>query len=102
MWGGINLSDLTAPALLGLTVLLILFGYLIPRNMYKEKVKESDNWRLAYEKEKERGDVSDAQTAELLELAKASHSIMVAMFGTTRERKRLSGEADVVPTPTKK
>ncbi len=103
MLDGIPLADLTAPTLLGLTVLLILFGRLVPRSILLKTEKEAERWRLAYEAMKERSDTSDAQTAELLELAKASHSIMVAVFGTTLERRSLSsGEADVVPTPTRK
>lgn len=102
MLDGIPISDLTAPTLLGIAVLMLLLGWIVPRSYLKQVTAESEKWRLAYEAQRERSDVSVAQTAELLELAKASHSVLVAMFGTTVERSRLSGEADVVPTTTRK
>lgn len=102
MLDGIPFADLTPPTLLGLTFILVLIGRLVPRSTLLDKAAEAEKWRLAYEAMKERSDTSDAQTAELLELAKASHGIMVAVFGTMVERSRLSGEAHVVPTPTRK
>lgn len=101
MLDGIPLADLTAPTLLGVTVLLMLLGRIVPRSTLKDKANEAEKWRLAYEAQRERSDTAVAQTAELLEVTKASHSVLVAMFGTTKERSRLSGEADVVPAPTR-
>jgi hypothetical protein len=102
MIDGLPIAQLTASTLLGIAVLLILFGRLVPRSTLTKAEKNAEQWRLAYEAMKERSDTSDAQTAELLELAKASYSIMVAMFGTATSNSRLSGEARVVPTPTKR
>lgn len=98
LWG-IPLTVLTPSALLGIVVLMILLGKLVPRIFYKDKVDEAEKWRLAYEAEREARTISDAQTAQLLELAKTTHSILVAMFNTT-EQVRQSGGADVA-LPTK-
>lgn len=97
MLDGIPLSDLTAPTLLGIVVLMVLLGWLVPKAILKEKSVEAERWRLAYEAEREARNTSDAQTVELLELAKTTHNIIVAMFGTA-ERMGQSGGAGVVPT----
>lgn len=80
---GIPIVGLTAPALLGIFVLMIFLRKLVPEATYKEKAEEAEKWRLAYEAEREARAVSDGQTGELLELAKTSHQIMVAVFGST-------------------
>lgn len=91
-WGDIPFDKLTPPTLLVLVVLMIFFRLLIPRATYKEKCKESDNWRLAYEAEREARTKSDAQTTELLELAKTSHNVLISVFGTTGLIERTGGE----------
>lgn len=101
MLDGIPIADLAPPTLLGVTILLILFGRLVPYWFFKSKSDEAEKWRLAYEAQRARADISDRQTAELLEITKASHSVLVAMFGaTTKEQQRFTGEGHVVPTPT--
>jgi hypothetical protein len=99
MWGGIPFSQITPPALVGIFFLLVFFGRLVPWYIYKAKEKEAEKWRLAYEAEREARATSDAQTAELLELAKTTHSIIVAMFGAAQRSIR-AGEAYVGPTQT--
>lgn len=98
MLDGIPVGDLTAPGLLGLAVLMVLAGFLVPRYLYNEKKEEAEKWRQAYEAERKARATSDAQTAELLELAKTTHKIIVATFSTT-ERMRQSGGVDALPTP---
>jgi hypothetical protein len=95
MIDGVPITGLTAPALLGIAVMMLLLGRLVPRSTYDEKAKEAERWRLAYEAEREARATSDAQTVELLELAKTTHNVIVAMFGTT-ERLRRSGGADAI------
>lgn len=97
MLDGIPIANLTPPVLLGIAVLLMLFGRIVPRSTLQDKIEEAERWRQAYEAEKEARVTSDAQTAELLELAKTTHNVIVAMFSTT-ERMRQSGGADAVPT----
>lgn len=94
---GIPVKDLTAPTLLGLAVIFILLGMLVPRYIYNEKKEECEKWRLAFEAERKARETSDKQTAELLELAKTTNKIITAMFSTT-ERLRQSGGADALPT----
>jgi hypothetical protein len=78
---GVPLDHLTAPVLLGVVVLLILLGWLVPRKQLMEKTKEADRWYDAYEKEREARVRSDEQTSELLEVSKTSNAILTAMFG---------------------
>lgn len=101
MLDGIPIGSLTAPTLLGIAVLMVFLGALVPRYIYREKVREAENWRKVAMTERESRVTSNAQTAELLELAKTTHSIVVALFGSDFERSRKSGEANVVPTPTR-
>jgi hypothetical protein len=92
MWNGIPIDKLSAPVLLGITFLMILFGVLVPRYVYRAKEKESETYRLAYEAERKARAISDKQTAELLELAKTSHSVLVALFNTTERLNRAGGD----------
>lgn len=98
MLEGIPVGDLTAPTLLGIVFLMTMLGLLVPRYIYNEKKEEAEKWRLAYEAEKIARSTSDAQTAELLELAKTTHKIIVATFSTT-ERLRQPGGIDALPAP---
>lgn len=97
MFTDLSIADLTAPAVLCLAVLLILLGRIVPRSVMVEKIEESKRWREAYETERAARVASDAQTAELLEVAKTTNSIVVAMYGTA-EQIRQSG-AHNVDTP---
>ena len=93
MLAGIPFDKLTAPVLLGLAVLMVFLGFLVPRYVYKSKEKESEFWRLAYEAERKARAISDAQTADLLELAKTSRDVLVAVFGTTERIKGTGGSS---------
>jgi hypothetical protein len=76
---GIPVGDLGPTALLAITILLILLGRLIPRPTYNEKKEECERWRLAYETERDARQISDLQTAELLELAQTTHALISAI-----------------------
>jgi hypothetical protein len=76
---GIPIGDFAPATLLGITILLILLGRLIPRPTYNEKKEECERWRLAYETERDARQISDLQTAELLELAKTTHALISAI-----------------------
>lgn len=91
MWEKFPIASLTAPALLGITVLLLLLGRLVPRPTLMDKIEECERWRQAYEAEREARATSDAQTIELLELAKTTHKIVEALFGTTERAPRSGG-----------
>lgn len=96
MIDGIPIGDLSAPALLGLAILLLLTGRLWSNPAYKAKSDEAEKWRLAYEAERDARATSDAQTAQLLELAKTTHAFITATFSNSEQIRR-SGEADAIP-----
>jgi hypothetical protein len=91
MFDGIPVDKLSAPVILGIAVLMVLFGLLVPRRTYKRMEKEAENWRLAFEASEKARLASDKQTAELLELAKTSNNVLQAMFGMTESGKRTGG-----------
>ena len=78
MLDGIPLVNLTPSVLVGIVVLMILLGRLRTNKEYQEKCAESERWRNAYEVERDARVLADRQTAELLELAKATHDILHA------------------------
>jgi len=90
---------LTPSALLGLTVLFILIGRLVPRSVYMDKVRECEKWQKAYELAEKGRSTSDAQTTELLEIGKASHTVLMALVEYTKPQR---GEPHVVQAPRKK
>lgn len=79
MIDGIPFTTLSASALLGVTVLLLLLGRLVPRSVLKDKIEEAERWRQAYESERTARGISDAQTNELLEVARTTQAIIAAM-----------------------
>jgi hypothetical protein len=91
MFEGIPIDKLTAPVLLGICVLLILTGRLIPRRVYQDKSEECDRYREAFETEREARATSDAQTSELLEGQKTLLHLVEAIFQNS-ETARKGGE----------
>lgn len=96
---GLPLVGLSAPAIVSVIILMLLTGRLWTNAAYQQKCKESDQWREAYEKEREARTQSDHQTGELLELAKTTNSFIMAVF-TNSERIRTGGEL-LVQAPQK-
>lgn len=91
MLDGISIIGLTPAGLLLITVAMILTGRLVPRRIYLDKVKEADQWRIAYEAERTARATSDAQTRELLEVAKTSKSFIEGVYTNSELMK--SGES---------
>lgn len=91
MLDGISIVSLTAPTLLGVAVLMLLSGKLVPRVTLLDKTAEADRWRLAYEAEREARQTSDTQTAELLETAKTNHALISAIFRNSEEIRQSGG-----------
>lgn len=79
-------SDMTAPSLLGLAVILVLLGIIVPRPTYKEKAREAERWRLAYEAEREARSKTDEHFSDLFEVCKATQAVIEAVFGSRRSR----------------
>ena len=80
MFEHLTIANLTPPVLLGIAILMLLTGRLIPRVHYKDKMEEAEKWRLAYEAEREARAESDAQTRELLELARTTEAYLGAIY----------------------
>lgn len=97
MFEGIPVVSLTAPALLGITILLLLMGRIVPRVTLQDKTQEAADWKSAYEAERDARARSNLQTIELLEVSKTTHAITVAMFDVVRQDMRRMGGTDVVP-----
>lgn len=88
-WEHITLDKLTVSGLLGLAILMILTGALIPRRTYNEKKEECERWRQAYDTSEEARRTSDAQSAELLEVARTTHALLVALFKNSEAVKQI-------------
>lgn len=77
---GIPIAELSARALLGIVVLLIFLGKLIPRSFFDVKAKEADQWREAYERERDARALGDAQISQLMEQGKTTHEIVTKLL----------------------
>jgi hypothetical protein len=90
---GIPVFAFTPSALLGIVFLMVITGRLVPRSILRDKQKEADQWRQAYETEREGRVTADAQSSELLEMAKTGEAVFSALF-RVQERSQRSGEQD--------
>lgn len=79
------LVNLTPASLLGLFILMMLLGKIVPRSSLEDKQLEADRWRQAYETERSARIKSDEQTSELLEVVKTSNAVLDATFGAGRQ-----------------
>ena len=84
MFEGIPVADLSTAGLLGLAILLLLLGRIIPRSTLQDKIEECNRWREAYEKERDARALADAQTSELLEMAKTTNAVMRSIFSVLK------------------
>jgi hypothetical protein len=91
---GVPFTTLSASALLGITVLLLLLGRLVPRSVLKDKMEEAERWRLAYESERTARGISDAQTNELLEVARTLQALTAAMHAAENASTTTSSPGD--------
>lgn len=98
MFEELTLSTVSTSTLLGFAIILILTGLLVPRRSLRDKQMEAERWREAYEAERTARAIADAQTSELLEVARTTHSIVVAMAQAST-RIRESGDSNA-PTQT--
>ena len=72
MLDGLPIVNISAGTLVGLTVLMILTGRLVPRRTHDDALKDRDAWRSVAEA---RGD----QIQELLSLTRATHALLTAV-----------------------
>lgn len=92
---GIPLFGLTAPAILGIFVLMVFTGRLVPRSVLRDKDEETERWRLAYEAEREARVVSDNQTAKLLIAVETNRDVLMALFKALNSNHESGGPSDV-------
>ena len=97
MFDGIPVLDYSAPTLLGITVILLLLGLIVPRRTLNDKIREAKEWRDAYEKERDSRILAAAQTTEHLELAKTTHEILDAAFNAPGRHRSPPGGPNAVP-----
>lgn len=96
MIAGIPVDKLSAPVLVAIAILMIFNGALVPKRYYNEKKAEAERWQLAAEiSEKARAE-SEKQNIEMLELARTSHALIVAVFENSKIP-RQSGGQNVAP-----
>lgn len=76
---GFPADSLTLAGLLGLAVLAILFGWLVPRKTLTDEQRETEHWRTAYENAERRACEQAEQIKELAELARTTHAIVAAL-----------------------
>jgi len=95
MLDGIPLVGLSAPALLGVFVMMIFLGLLIPRRIYTDKATESERWRVAFETEREARQESDKQTSQLIEAHKTTHAVLQALLTNSEKLLQQRGADDV-------
>lgn len=100
MFEGFALLDFTPSVLLGVTVLLLLTGRLVPRVTLQDKSTEAERWHQAYEKSEEARRLSDAQTKELLEVAHLTHAIINAWTSEIGRPIQTPGGVDASPPHT--
>lgn len=93
---GVPVEFLAPSALLGLAILMLFVGKLWTNPAYQQKVKECEKWEKAYERSEAARVIADAQTTQLLEQAKTTHAIVVAM-STVLEQHPSGGTSHVVP-----
>lgn len=73
------MSDLSAPTLLGLFILAILTGLLVPRRALRDVQKERDSWRSAYENCRESEAEQSVAMNTLLQIARANEAALVGL-----------------------
>lgn len=72
-------ESLTLGGLLGLAVLAVLAGWLVPRRTLTDQQRQAEHWRTAYENsEKARAEQAD-QIRELSELARTTNAMIAAL-----------------------
>ncbi|MFJ2717393.1 hypothetical protein [Streptomyces sp. NPDC087437] len=104
---GFRPSDLGAAALVGLIVLLILRGHLVPRRVLEDRLAdknrqledlraERDTWRTAHTVSEEARREAQDQAGELLELSRTAGYFFTALPQAGREV-RASADVDSAP-----
>lgn len=74
------IGSLGAGSILGLVILLVLRGNLIPRSIYQERMADKDEqikeYREALDRERVRGDIQVRQIDTLMEVANTAEHVL--------------------------
>lgn len=92
---GFPIIGLTAPTLLGIAVLLLLTGRIVPRAHIRDKDLEIERWKTAYETEREARTISDNQTAKLLIAVETNRDVLYALLRVLNSTPESGGSSDV-------
>ncbi|MFD5468912.1 hypothetical protein [Streptomyces sp. NPDC127105] len=104
---GFRPTDIGAAALVGLIVLLILRGHLVPRRVLEDRLADKDRqledvraerntWRQAHTVSEEARHEAQDQAAELLELSRTAGHFFASLPEARRE---VRASADANPAP---
>lgn len=81
----VSLSQLGSNTLLGVVVLLILLGYLVPVRMVRRIEKDRDEWKRAYFAVIGITRTKDHQLGEVLKTAETTRSVLEAIVPSPLE-----------------
>lgn len=76
---GLDPSQLTVGALLGIAILAVFTGWLTPKWVVKQYIDDRDTWRTAYEKSEAARTELSGQVSELLELGRSTNALIAAL-----------------------
>lgn len=79
MLDGVPIVQLTPGILLGVGILAILTGRLVPRRTYDDVKEDRDSWRAAHQLSEHERVIVTEQMKELLEHAKTTNAIIRAL-----------------------
>lgn len=79
LFGGVTVLQGGAGALLGLTILAILSGRLVPRRTLTDQQKETERWRSAFENAEQARAEQAEQIRELAEVGRTTNAMIAAL-----------------------
>lgn len=82
----IHLLDLTPAALLGLVVLLLLLGRLVPRRTVDDAVRQMEYWREAHSNSEKARTAQKEQADELLESSRLTVQLLQSIRAEAEKR----------------
>lgn len=80
-----------APSLIGIAVMLVLTGRLVPRRILQDTQRDRDQWREAYMASESARHLEAEHTGQLLEAARTSVAVLQALT---------PGPGAAMPNPT--
>lgn len=82
---GITVGELTTATLLGIGILLILTGRLVPRRTYDDALRDRDRWQTAHSVSEEARLTQTRQLDAVLEVGETVKQVMGALDRVRRE-----------------